>query len=277
MTTEAKPKELFYGRVNQAQSGDDVSAHVEELALEGYTVVSGLYDSEELEGWRRRVDAVYARQEAEFGAGRLEGIGDKDVARAPLLYDFEFARMASHPRVTEIVRRILGDFFILNVQNAIINRPGTGHHQATWHRDLPYQNFVISRPIAISALLTLDEFSEATGGTQVLPFTHKTELLPSARYIEAHRVTAAAPAGSAIVFDAMLFHRAGSNRSQVMRRGVNHVYSTPIMKQNYDFPRALGERPGLDPALAQLLGYTCQVPADEKTWREQRAIKLGVR
>ena len=277
MTTETRARESVYGRVNQAQSADDIAAHVEELALLGYTIVPGLYEAAELEDWRRRVDAVYARQEADFGAERLKGIGDKDVARAPLLYDFEFARMASHPRLMELMRRILGDFFILNVQNAIINQPSTDHHQASWHRDLPYQNFVISKPLAISALVTLDEFSPATGGTQVIPFTHKTELLPSARYIEAHRMTAAAPAGSAIVFDAMLFHRAGSNSSQGIRRGVNHVYSTPIMKQNYDFPRALGERPGLDPALARLLGYTSQVPPDERTWREQRATKLGVR
>ena len=277
MTTDTLRKESVYGRVRQTDAVDEVARHVEELALLGYTVVPGLYDNAELEDWRRRVDAVYARQEADFGRERLASIGDRDVARAPLFYDFEFARMASHPKLMEIMRRVLGEWFILNVQNAIINRPGADHHQASWHRDLPYQNFVISRPIAISALVTLDEFSEASGGTQVLPFTHKTEYLPSAAYIAAHRMTAAAPAGAAIVFDAMLFHRAGSNRSQAMRRGVNHVYSTPIMKQNYDFPRALGERPGLDPALERLLGYSSQVPVDERTWREQRATKLGVR
>ncbi|QJW84077.1 phytanoyl-CoA dioxygenase family protein [Ramlibacter terrae] len=239
-------------------------------------MMPGLYGEDELQEWRRRVDAVYARREAGFGQQRLAAIGDRDVARAPLLYDFEFTRMAAHPRVLALMQRVLGEWFILNVQNAIINRPSDAHHQAAWHRDLPYQNYVITRPLAISCLVTLDAFSEATGGTQVLPFTHKTEVLPSTAYISKHRLTAAAPAGSAIIFDAMLFHRAGSNGSQQVRRGVNHVYSTPILKQNYDFPRALGARADLSPALERLLGYSSQVPVDERAWRDQRAARLGV-
>jgi ectoine hydroxylase-related dioxygenase (phytanoyl-CoA dioxygenase family) len=277
MSTQPKAPTGSYGRVDQHEAADELALHVEELALLGYTVLRNLYDAEEVAQWRRRVDDVYGAQESQFGRERLQAIGDADVARAPLLHDFEFARMAAHPMLMELMQRVLGDWFILNVQNAVINPPAAGHHQAAWHRDLPYQNFVITRPLAISALVTLDDFSDATGGTQVLAFTHKSEVLPSERYIAANRITANAPAGSAIVFDAMLFHRAGSNSSQAIRRGVNHVYSTPIMKQNYDFPRALGARTDLDPTLQRLLGYTSQVPVDHHTWRDERAVRLGVR
>jgi ectoine hydroxylase-related dioxygenase (phytanoyl-CoA dioxygenase family) len=134
---------------------------------------------------------------------------------------------------------------------------------------------VISKPLAITALFAIDDFSEETGGTHVLPFTHKSEVLPSNSYIDSNRVVASASAGSAIIFDSMLFHRAGPNRSQVIRRGVNHVYTTPIIKQNYDFPRALGRQEDLDPFIARLLGYTSQVPLDDKVWRENRAAKLN--
>ena len=72
----------------------------------------------------------------------------------------------------------------------------------------------------------------------------------------------------------MLFHRAGVNRSGTARRSVNHLYSTPIMKQQYDFPRALGDQPGLDPDIARLLGYTSQVPVDDRAWRSARAARI---
>lgn len=269
-------RESFYGSVEQTRAADDTERQIEEITLRGYTVMQGLYDAAALDDWRARVDAVYGRQEREFGREKLAAIGDLDVARAPLLYDFEFVSMASHPRLLAVVRRMLGEWFILNVQNAIINRPRVDHHQSAWHRDLPYQNFVISKPLALSALVTVDDFSELTGGTHVLPFTHKTEVMPSEAYVASNRVIVSAPAGSAIVFDAMLFHRAGANRSEHIRRAVNNVYSVPIIKQNYDFPRALGARPGLDPAVERLLGYTSQVPLNQEVWREQRAAKLGV-
>lgn len=269
-------KEKFYGGFQQANISDEIGGHVEEIAVKGFTVVKDLFTSAELEMWRQKIDSTYELQESEFGREALIAIQELDMCRAPLLYDFSFINLAAHPRILAIVQKMLGDWFILNLQNAIINRPGTEHHQSSWHRDLPYQNFVISRPLAINALFAIDEFSAETGGTQVVPFSHKSEVLPSDSYIENNRIVANAPAGSAIVFDPMLFHRAGSNSSQIIRRAVNHLYTTPIIKQQYDFPRALDNQADLDPMIARLLGMTSQVALDDKAWRNARAIKLNL-
>lgn len=265
-------KEHFYGRLEQTHVDDEVARHVEEIAIRGFTIVPNLFSPEQLKDWREKIDSVYHQQEAEFGREALIAIQELDMCRAPLLYDFEFMQLATHPTILAVVEKILGEWFILNLQNAIINRPNQIHHQSSWHRDLPYQNWVISRPLAVNALLAIDEFSEITGGTHVVPFTHKTEVLPSDDYIATNRVVAAAPAGSAIMFDSMLFHRAGANKSPNIRRAVNHLYTTPILKQQYDFPRALGML-DVDAATARLLGYTSQVPLDDRAWREARAAR----
>jgi ectoine hydroxylase-related dioxygenase (phytanoyl-CoA dioxygenase family) len=266
-------KENFYGRIQQAQVGDDVARYAEEIAVRGFTVIPDLFSPAELVEWRKKIDGVYNKQEVEFGRDALIEIQELDVCRAPLLYDFEFIRLATHRLVLSVVKQCLGDWIILSQQNGIINRPHQAHHQSSWHRDLPYQNYVISRPLAISALVAIDEFTEETGGTQVVPFTHKVEMLPSAAYIETNRTVVGAHAGSAIVFDSMLFHRAGANKSQIVRRGVNHLYTIPLLKQQYDFPRALGERPDLGADNAQLLGFTSQVPIDDRAWRVARAAR----
>lgn len=267
-------KEKSYGSFRQITVHDDVDRHAEEISLKGFTIVTGLFTNGELETWRDKIDKVYAEQEAAYGRDRLERIQEVDMCRMPLRYDFDFIQMATHSRVLEVVERILGDWFILNLQNAIINRPGTHHHQSSWHRDLPYQNFVISQPLAINALFAIDDFSPETGGTQVVPFTHRTEILPSDDYIEANRIVASAPAGSAILFDSMLFHRAGNNTSPIVRRAVNHLYTKPIIKPQYDFPRALGEQQHLTPAVSRLLGYDSQVPIDDMKWRDARSQRL---
>lgn len=267
-------KDSFYGRIAQTQVNDRVDQHAEEIAIRGFTILPNLFSTDEVVTWREKIDFVYARQEEEYGREGLIEIQELDMCRAPLLYDFDFIKLATHPLVLSVVRKILGDWFILNLQNSSINRANQTHHQSSWHRDLPYQNWVISRPLAINALLTIDEFSEITGGTHMVPFTHKTEVLPSDAYIEANRVVVTAPAGSAIIFDSMLFHRAGANKSNMVRRAVNHLYTTPILKQQYDFPKALGNRPDMDADIAKLLGYTSQVPLDDRAWRQARAAKL---
>lgn len=263
-------KDKFYGSFEQTAVDNEAERYAEEIVVKGFTIITGLCSDEELAVWRGKIDRQYERQEAEFGREVLASINELDMCRAPLLYDLDFLKLARHPRVCEVVQLLLGDWFILNLQNSIINRPGASHHQSSWHRDLPYQNYTISRPLAINALWAIDEFSATTGGTEVLPFTHKTEVLPSDAYIAGNGATAVAPPGSAIVFDSMLFHRAGRNRSNIVRRAVNHVYTKPILKQFYDFPRALGDRTDLDPSDARLLGYTSQVPVDDVAWRRAR-------
>jgi hypothetical protein len=59
-----------------------------------------------------------------------------------------------------------------------------------------------------------------------------------------------------------------------IRRGVNHLYTVPILKQQYDFPRALGDGFTDDAALRQLLGYTSVVPVTALAWRQERQKRL---
>src|SRR2546423_5436266 len=143
-------------------------------------------------------------------------------------------------KVFAILERLLGDYFTLLQQNAITNLPGKDNYQTAWHRDLIYQHFIPSRPIAISALLCIDDFSERNGGTYVLPASHKVEKFPSPEFVRKHEHGIEARAGSAIVFDSMLFHRGGMNSSSSARRGLNHLYSLPFIKQQISLPQLLG-------------------------------------
>ena len=169
-------------------------------------------------------------------------IDDGNVARSLIGYDEYFIRLAAHPRIMSIDNCCSAKYFILMSQNAIINDPGDSHYQLTWHRDLNYQHFVSSRPLAISALFCIDEFSPVTGGTFVLPASHKDEAFPSPEFIAKHETQVSAPAGSILLFDAMVYHRAGENKSPGLRRAVNHIYTLPLIKQQISFPKMLGDK-----------------------------------
>lgn len=267
-------KENFYGVLQQIQSETDIDLYVEEIRNNGFAIIEGALSQNELEVYRDKIDRIYQQQQQEFGLDKLQMIQEKNMCRIPLKYDNYFINIATNDIVLSIVKIFLGEYFILNLQNAIINTPNEEHHQSSWHRDLPYQNYVISNPLSINALFCIDDFSIETGGTIVVPYTHKTEILPSDRYIQKHAVTAVAKAGSVIVFDSMLFHKAGYNSSNIIRRAVNHQYQIPLLKQFYDFPKVLEGKFSDDLFLSQLLGYTSQVPLDDVRWRENRLKKL---
>jgi ectoine hydroxylase-related dioxygenase (phytanoyl-CoA dioxygenase family) len=264
-----------YGVNEQEVAADDLAAHAERIRLAGYCVLAGALSAADTADLAARLDEVIRRQTEEFGSERLEQIGDRFTARCPLVDDAAFLKLATHPRLLALVRLLLGEYVVLMQQNGVINPPQEGHTQGAYHRDLPYQHFVSSRPLAISALFCIDPFRTETGATMVIPGSHHVERFPSTAVAASAEVSVNADAGSFVVFDAMLFHRAGDNRSGRVRRAVNNVFSVPIIAQQISLPSALNGRYSDDPELARLLGYDSTPAASVVDWRTRRLRRSG--
>jgi ectoine hydroxylase-related dioxygenase (phytanoyl-CoA dioxygenase family) len=264
-----------HGIKETRRSETEVDLCVEEIENLGYCIIDSGLSETELRDVRQRIDDVYAAQLKELGGeSQLERINDAKVARCLIGYDDFFLRLAVHEKMQGVLKRMLGDYFILMSQNGIINQPTGVHYQITWHRDLNYQHFVSSRPVAMSALYCVDNFSEETGGTHVLPASHKVEAFPSKAYVEKHQRVVEAKAGSIIIFDAMLFHRSGLNRSGRTRRAVNHIFTLPFIKQQIDLPKTLNGKFSEDAFLRRLLGYESEPGETAYQWRQMKLSKL---
>lgn len=274
MTTKEAVK--TFGVKEFTSAGSQLDQAVEDIKLLGYTIVPDVLNVEELQAAREKIDSIYAQQVDEVGGEQeLAAINDAHTARCPLAYDDFFLKVATNPRVLAIVERFLGDYFILMLQNGVINTPSVGNEQNAgyWHRDLNYQHFISTRPISISALFCIDPFSEETGGTFVLPASHKAEAFPSEPFVLQHEKVVDAPAGAAIVFDSMLYHRGGYNRSAKPRRAVNHMYCLPLIKQQISLPKILQGKFSDDPFLSKFLGYTSEPDGSVSEFRKARLAR----
>ena len=263
-----------YGIREREQDGDALDFHVERLRTIGYSVLDSGMGRQGIDCLGTSLDAILERQVVEFGGmDRLLVISDAHTARCPLAYDDGFLELVRHPTLLRLCRRVLGEYIQLMQQNGVINPPGDNHPQRAYHRDLPYQHFVSSRPIALSALFCIDSFSVETGATTVLPASHLNERFPSDDVAASLETPIEAAPGAFIVFDSMLFHRAGVNRSGRPRRAVNHVFTVPIIAQQISLPAALQGRFADEPELARLLGYGAAPAASVAEWRERRLAR----
>ena len=255
---------------------DHLDTHAEECRITGYTVIDSGLDSDQISAIGSAIDRVVTRQEAECGGPAvMQRIGEAGTGRALLAYDDIFLKLLSNPNLLGLVERLLGDYFILSQQNSIVLEPNLHHTQAQYHRDLPYQHFVSSRPLAVNALFCVDPFTEENGATRVLLGSHKHEPFPADSVVPRLERIAAAPAGSFIVLDAMVFHSGGVNHTNQPRRGVNHVFVLPFMRQQINLPRMLGDRFADDPKLGRLLGYECQTPDSVLEYRQSRLARTS--
>jgi len=257
-----------YG-VNETFSKDHpLSLHIEEIYFHGYTVVEGVLDKATLESMSGQIDRIYDQQMEELGGVAIaEAIHDANCVRCPLVYEDAFVDLAKSEVMIEIIKGVLGPNFTLLMQNAIINQPVYGNEQTRWHRDLNYQHWTSSKPIALNALFTIDPFTVETGCTHILPGTHLRPEFPSDRFIEKHETPLSAPAGSVIIMDAMAYHRAGDNTSDKPRRAVNHVIGLPFLSQQIDIPAVVGDRLAVDDFSRAYFGYRWHPASSPKDWR----------
>ncbi|MER8373499.1 phytanoyl-CoA dioxygenase family protein [Mesorhizobium sp. M1406] len=124
-------------------------------------------------------EVTYAEQAATAGYD-LSTIGERDTIRVLPKYAPAFMTIAFNERLAQLLSRMLGGYYIINQINGLINRANKSRYgQASFHRDLPYQHFVSSRPLAINALFALDDFTTENGATRVVPASHHHEAFPS--------------------------------------------------------------------------------------------------
>lgn len=261
-----------YGVREQPVAADELDVNLQELDLCGFTTLRSGFSEAVLGDLRERLERLLSEQETRFGGHEnLKRINELDTLRAPLIWDEAFLNVAVYPQLIELCRRALGDYFIINQQNGIRNPPvGLAHHQARYHRDLPYQHFVSSRPLALNALLCLDPFTPENGATRVLPGSHKIEFFPDDRVVRSLEMAATVPAGSYLILNSMVFHCAGINTTERPRRAVNTVFTIPIIKQQIALPPNLDGRYGNDLWLRRLLGFEVDPPRSLEAWFESR-------
>lgn len=269
---------LTYGVSLQHTNASAMDHHIEELLRNGFTVVPDVFTAAAMAETAQLLDDLLERQIIEAGGReKLQSANDDDQVRCPLAYSRHFVDIATTPQILAIVRQVLGDNVVLMMQNAIINRPAKKQPQVRWHRDLNYQHWTSSRPLAVNFLVCVDRFFKDGGCTWALPGSHLHAEFPSAEFIAKNEVPLEAEAGSVVLMNAMTFHRSGTNVSAAhTRHAINHVVGTPFMGQQIDIPRFLASHGfdySSDSMLNAYLGYRWNPAPDATEWREQRSGK----
>ena len=272
MSIESVP-EASYG-ILQADNFDSILEDIaEQVRRLGYAVLDSGYSKVQLQEIAEQFDLVREQYLKTWGESRLQSLNEFYTIRAMLTHGgAAFLQLAMNPNVMAVLQKLILGTFTLNQQNGIINPPGETFNQGAWHRDLPYQHYVSSTPLAVNALFCVDDFNYENGSTFVLPASHKAISFPSKSYLKRNALQVKAKAGQFIVLDCMLFHCAGFNRSAKERRAINHVYNIPFFKQQINLPGNM-DIENLSLEAKTLLGVNFQEPASIETYLASRSKK----
>src|SRR5688572_14143504 len=138
------------------------------------------------------------------------------------LFAPEFAELICFEPLLDVLEALFGSTeFAFHNYKAIIKSAQVSS-AFVWHRDLPYLEH--STPNLITAMLCLDNMTEANGATVVMPGTHRIRHedvkpddtdIPEDKLPPGEKVTVCCPAGSAVLFHVNIIHGGGANRSDI--------------------------------------------------------------
>jgi len=222
---------------------------------DGYLVVGDVLDADHLAELRGAIDRIcedpesvpprlrqflhfekdFVRHNPKYNELGAEGVGNalRNIMELPLFAPV-FARLIGHEGLLDILEALFETTeFAFHNYKCIIKAPRVGS-TFCWHRDLPYLEH--TSPNLITAMLCLDEMSEANGATVVYPGTHRVpheqvtraEMeIAEADLPDSPPVRVECPAGSAVLFHVNIIHGGGPNRSDLPRRNVIGIWSGP--------------------------------------------------
>ena len=224
----------------------NLDARLAELAERGYTVVPGALSQDEVAATRRAArELLDAEEEVARSTGTQTGNlrnSHAIVGKHPHFHEFYL-----NPPVMRIVRAVLGEDALLYDGNLRVPMP-TGQRDAAKgfqvhvdREDYTVVPFVggTHYPMALNVVWCLVDFDARNGATLVWPGSHLSCAVPDAELAPDAAVRVEAPAGSAIVWDAALWHQGGINRGTEPRWTVIGYYLRPWLRGKTDSIRML--------------------------------------
>lgn len=230
---------------------------MDELERDGYVVLPGFLDAAWLAELIDRTEQLFAAEGEQAGSEFKQEPGCRRLANLVNKGDV-FLRVLADVRLLELVGRVLGPDFKLSSFNARSTNPHSAEAQPL-HADMGAVADERGYWVC-NCLLMLDDFTLENGATRVVPGSHRLGKLPQQVMADAWAThpderLLTGPAGTAIVYNAHLWHGGTANRTSAPRRAL-HVFFARRDKPQQQYQKRLLEaevQQSLSPELRRLL------------------------
>lgn len=219
-------------------------AQIEQFRNEGYIALEKFWEKTEIAAMRAELKRLesdgFLHNVATAGDGKTASQTQANLQICPMWpHSTLFRAMPFAPKVIEAVAQLLGDDFLLQLDQAFL-KPAHHGSGTNWHQDNAY--FKISNPLQGTALWTAIHDANAANGTmRIVPGSFREELEHTRDPDSNHHIRCypdetkarliELPAGGVLFFAYGTAHATGANTTDHERAGVAlHFLSTQERK-----------------------------------------------
>ena len=223
-----------------------VDTHVSQLEKDGYTIIPDALSQDEVADTLGVARELLSAEE-EIGLRTGSQTANKRSVHAvagkhPLFYEFFL-----NPSVMQVVRRMIGDAAVLYDANLRVPMPtGEGERRSGFHVHVDREDSTVvpftggkHYPIAMNVTWPLVDFTIENGATLVWPGTHLSCEVPEPDVRPPGHVYVEVPAGTAVIWDAALWHAGGVNCGDSPRYSLLAYYQRAWVKGKADSRRLI--------------------------------------
>ena len=245
-------------------SESQTQIHIDEVADQGFTILPNIAEPERIDALRKRVREIERDTLRPLEDGESEEESSFLRTSGLLRLDPLFWGVPIEPSVLRVLEGVLGPDFLLSTFSGIDLKP----HSNTVQPLHPDDALVpIPRPreraIGATVMWAIDPFNKNSGGTRLLPGSHREPLDLLWSQDEERLSQVIHPEvnpGSVLIFDHALFHGAPNNPSMNWRLGLQVSYHAGYIRPYTNWFRSVPveEVREFPEKLRDLLGYkTC--------------------
>ena len=239
----------------------ELQPHLEAIAQDGFTILENVFSKERAETFCKRIREIEAATLHPLEPGEAEEDSSFYRTGGLLRIDPMFWDVPIDPTVTQVVEGVLGQDFLLSTFSGIDLKPNSDNIQPLHPDDaLVPVSRPHERPIGCTVMWVVTAFNEGTGGTRILPGSHREPLdLLFNQDSERMKQTIQPDLepGTCLVFDHAVFHGAASNPSDDFRLGLQVSYHAGWIRPYTNWFRSIPVEEVRDypEKLRDLLGY----------------------
>ena len=248
----------------------------------GYVILPDLISAEECDHYKLLLEdnfKKYAQLYASNSGNSAHGLDDK--SKEKVVYnlhnkDMSWYKLFTHPEVLKVLDVMLLDGSYMNSEpyylyNNSARCPLLGNPGQQLHLDsrLPGLNHCI----VVNVIWLLDDFTSQNGATRVVPGSHKFNSFAEDGKVYDEEILLTGKKGSAIIFNANLWHGGGGNFDGSSRWGLALGYARWFIKPAFDYMKNTPSKiyDQLTPEEKNIMGFNAIPPSDEFTRVRRRS------
>jgi len=263
----------------------NIDSHIDEIKSEGYSIIEGLISPEQCDFYVDLLEQEHDKYSKHYANKFFtSSLGDKSNEKVVFNLhnkNLKWFDLFENKTIIKVLDELLKagsyknsePYHLLNIS---ARSPQMNGKKQQLHLDsnLPGGDY----PLIIVVLWMLEDFTIENGATRIVPGSHKFDYYAEDNKIYDNEIIIQGKKGSALVYNASLWHGGGANITKKTRWGVVLGYGRWFIKPSFDLlnntPKEIYEK--LTDNQKALLGFNSIPPLDEFTRLTRRSSDFQI-